>query len=149
MLAYKGYIGEVDYDDNAETFHGKAVNANVLVSFRGRTVDELKASFRSVVDAYLEDCKESGTEPVKPYNGTLTLRLDPAIHRRVVLKASAVRVSMNKYVESLLVRDTQDMAVHDVSSGKERRRKPPAKGGRRVSARRAATGRGAVRGRKG
>ena len=99
MLAYHGYIGKVDYDDDAETFYGTVINANVLVSFRGRTVKELKQSFHNVVDSYLEDCKEEGLAPENPYNGTITVRVDPAIHRRVTVKASARKESMNKYVD--------------------------------------------------
>jgi predicted HicB family RNase H-like nuclease len=144
MLTYNGYIGDVDYDDNAETFYGKVINANVLVSFRGRTVEELKDSFHHVVDAYLEDCKENGVEPAKPYNGTLTVRVDPVVHRRVALKASAIKVSMNKYVEGLLARDTEDMAAYDTRSGKGSGKKTAAKVGRRVSAKKAAGSSSAV-----
>jgi predicted HicB family RNase H-like nuclease len=111
MLTYKGYIGKVDYDDDAETFFGIVVNANVLVSFRGRTVKELKKSFHDVVDSYLEDCKAEGLAPEKPYNGTITVRVDPAIHRRVAIKASARKESMNKYVERLLEKDTEDLVA--------------------------------------
>jgi predicted HicB family RNase H-like nuclease len=61
-LTYQGYIGKVDYDDDAETFFGTVVNANVLVSFRGRTVKELKKSFHDVVDSYVESLLEKDTE---------------------------------------------------------------------------------------
>jgi len=44
MLNYKGFIGSVEYDDSAETFYGTVVNANTVMSFRGRSVDELKTS---------------------------------------------------------------------------------------------------------
>jgi predicted HicB family RNase H-like nuclease len=58
MLECNGFIGEVDFDENARTFNGKVVNANVLISFRGQTVDELKKSFRDVMETYLEDCRQ-------------------------------------------------------------------------------------------
>lgn len=104
-MTYNGYIGAVEYDDNARTFSGRVINANVLISFRGDSVRELEASFHSVVEAYLEDCRESGVEPEKPYNGTLTVRVDPEVHRKVALKALEKRVSMNRYVEGLLRND--------------------------------------------
>jgi predicted HicB family RNase H-like nuclease len=109
MLTHQGYIGKVDFDDDAETFFGTVVNANVLISFRGRTVDELKESFHNVVDSYLEDCEKDGVGPEKPYNGTITVRVAPEIHRRVAIKASACKESMNKYVERLLEKDTADL----------------------------------------
>jgi predicted HicB family RNase H-like nuclease len=111
MLTYQGYIGKVDYDDDAETFYGVVINANVLVSFRGRTVAELKKSFRDVVDSYLEDCKAGEIVPEKPYNGTITVRVDPEIHRRVVIKAAVCKESMNRYVEKLLDKATEDLEV--------------------------------------
>ncbi len=65
---------------------------------------ELEESFRNVVDTY-------GVEPEKPYSGTLTIRVDPAVHRRVALKAATAWVSVNRYVEDLLARATEDMAA--------------------------------------
>lgn len=82
------------------------VDAKILMSFRGRNVAELKKSFRDVVDTYLVDCKAAGRRPEKPYNGTIVLRVDPEIHRRVAMKAATQRKSMNKYVESLLEKAT-------------------------------------------
>jgi predicted HicB family RNase H-like nuclease len=55
MLSYKGFVGSADYDDNAEVFFGTVVNANTIVSFRGASMGELKASFHDLVDSYLED----------------------------------------------------------------------------------------------
>lgn len=109
MVTYKGYIGKVDYDDDAETFYGTVINANILVSFRGRTVEEMKESFRDVVDSYLDDCKESGVAPEKPYNGAITVRVDPAIHRRLAIKASESHESMNKFIQRLLEKATEDV----------------------------------------
>jgi predicted HicB family RNase H-like nuclease len=135
MLAYNGYVADADYDDDAETFYGKVVNAGVLLSFRGRTVKELKESFRNVVEAYLEECAEDGTEPEKPYSGTLTVRVDPAVHRRVALKAATAKVSMNRYIEELLARDTEDVADLETSwkavgtlGSSKRTRRPKSKG---------------------
>jgi predicted HicB family RNase H-like nuclease len=110
LITYKGYAGQVDFDSNAGVFGGTVVNANVLMSFEGKNVAELRKSFRDVVDTYLADCKVAGRQPEKPYNGTLIIRVDPEIHRRVVLKAAASRKSMNKYVESLLQEATKDLA---------------------------------------
>jgi predicted HicB family RNase H-like nuclease len=111
MITYKGYAGRVEFDDNAEVFTGIVVNAKVLISFCGRNVAELKKSFRDVVDTYLADCRAAGRKPEKPYNGTIILRVDPEIHRRVATKAAIQKKSMNKYVESLLEKATEDMAA--------------------------------------
>ena len=111
MITYKGYAGQVDFDADAEVFGGTVVNANVLMAFEGKTVAELRKSFRDVVDTYLADCKATGTQPKKPYNGTIIVRVGPEIHRRVAMKAAASRKSMNKYVQSLLEKATEDFAA--------------------------------------
>lgn len=107
MLNYKGFLGSVAYDDSAETFYGTVVNANTAMSFRGQSVDELKASFYDVIDTYLEDCAGRGVDPEKPYNGKITLRVPPQLHRQIAAKAAARRESMNNYLESILVHDAE------------------------------------------
>ncbi len=110
MLEHEGFIGEVDFDGNARTFYGKVVNANVLISFRGRTVDELEESFHDVVDTYLEDCRQEGRAPEKPYSGKITVRVEPTVHKRVAIKAAACKKSMNEYLCRLIEKDTSDLA---------------------------------------
>jgi predicted HicB family RNase H-like nuclease len=117
LITYKGYAGQVDFDASSDMFGGTVVNANVLISFEGRNVVELRKSFRNVVDMYLADCKAAGRPPERPYNGTFIVRVDPEIHRRVALKAAASRKSMNKYVESLLMQATEDLAPIQSSKG--------------------------------
>jgi predicted HicB family RNase H-like nuclease len=109
-MTYKGYATQIDFDDDADVFCGTVVNANLLISFRGRTVSELKMSLRNVVDTYLAECGAAGRSPERPYNGTIVVRVDPAIHRRVALKAASSRKSMNKYVQSVLEKATEDPA---------------------------------------
>lgn len=109
MLSYKGFLGSTDYDDNAEVFFGTVVNANTIMSFRGASVEELKASFRDLVDSYLEDCAAEGVEAEKPFSGKITVRISPLLHRRVAIKAATRKESMNQYLEELLERDTADL----------------------------------------
>jgi predicted HicB family RNase H-like nuclease len=108
MMTYKGYAGQIDYDSKAGVFGGSVVNANVLISFEGRDAAELRDSFKNVVDLYLAECKAAGRAPERPYNGTIIVRVGPDLHRRVALKAAATRLSMNKYVASLIERATKE-----------------------------------------
>jgi predicted HicB family RNase H-like nuclease len=59
-LEYQGFLGSTDYDENAEVFFGTLVNANVILSFRGASVEELKTSFHDLVDSHLADCEREG-----------------------------------------------------------------------------------------
>ena len=110
MITYKGYAGLIDYDSSAGVFGGRVMNANVLISFEGRTAAELRRSFENVVDLYLAECRAAGKPPEKPYNGTIVVRVGPELHRRVALKAATARKSMNKYITSLLRQATRDKA---------------------------------------
>lgn len=109
MFSYKGFIAEVDYDDNAEIFYGSVINMNTILSFRGSTVPELKTSLADVVDTYLEECAHEGIEPEKPFSGKITVRVSPGLHRRIAIKAAARRESMNQYLEEIITRDTSDL----------------------------------------
>ncbi|MGO8695547.1 MAG: type II toxin-antitoxin system HicB family antitoxin [Rectinemataceae bacterium] len=85
------------------------MNANVLVSFRGNNIDELEASFHDVVDTYLEDCRQSGEDPQKPFSGKIVVRISPDLHRRVMIKAASRKVSMNQSIGEILERETADL----------------------------------------
>jgi predicted HicB family RNase H-like nuclease len=113
MLSYKGFLGSTDYDDNAEVFFGTLVNANTIMSFRGASVEELKSSFRDLVDSYLEDCEREGVVPEKRFSGKITVRISPLLHRRVAIKAASNKESMNQYLEELMTRDTVDLEAGD------------------------------------
>ena len=111
MLSYKGFLGSTDYDEEAEVFFGTVVNANTIMSFRGGSVAELKASFHDVVDTYLEDCRNEGVDPEKPFSGKITIRVSPVLHRRIAIKAAGKRESMNRYLEDLIEHATEDVVA--------------------------------------
>ncbi|OQY54808.1 MAG: toxin-antitoxin system HicB family antitoxin [Candidatus Parabeggiatoa sp. nov. 2] len=81
MLNYKGYIGQVEFDDEADIFHGEVINTRAVITFQGTTVPEIKAAFIDSVEDYLAFCAELGEEPEKPYSGELSLKLPPQVHR--------------------------------------------------------------------
>lgn len=71
MMEYKGYIGVVEFDDEAGVFHGEVVNTRDVITFQGKAVAEIKKAFRESVDDYLQFCKGRGEEPDKPFSGEL------------------------------------------------------------------------------
>lgn len=40
-MNYKGYIGEVEYDDEAKIFFGTVINTRTVITFQGTSVEEL------------------------------------------------------------------------------------------------------------
>ncbi|HIE03118.1 MAG TPA: type II toxin-antitoxin system HicB family antitoxin [Thiotrichaceae bacterium] len=81
MLNDKGYMGQVEFDDKVDIFHGEVINTRAVITFQGRTVQEIKAAFRDSIEDYLEFCAELGEEPEKPYYGELRLKLPPHTER--------------------------------------------------------------------
>lgn len=49
MLNYKGYIAHVEFDDEAEIFHGEVVNTRDVITFQGVTPAELKSELKNSV----------------------------------------------------------------------------------------------------
>lgn len=102
MMTYKGYIGAVEYDDDAGIFAGMVINTRDVITFQGESVFELKKAFHDSVDDYLEWCREDGIEPEKPYSGKLNLRLTPELHKRAAIQAKTKGISLNRYIEMAL-----------------------------------------------
>ena len=58
MLIYKGYIGHVEFDDEADIFHGEVINTRDVITFQGATVAEIKKAFHESVNDYLAFCND-------------------------------------------------------------------------------------------
>ena len=97
-MKYKGYTGIVEFDDEAEIFHGEVANLRDVITFQGRSVDELRRAFEESVDDYLAWCAERGKEPDKPFSGKFMVRIDPGIHREISTAAQRSGKSLNAWV---------------------------------------------------
>jgi predicted HicB family RNase H-like nuclease len=63
MMEHKGYIGRVEFDDEADIFHGEVINTRDVITFQGQSVAELKTAFKESVEDYLAFCATRGEEP--------------------------------------------------------------------------------------
>lgn len=104
MLKYKGYTGVVQFDEKAMIFHGEVVGLRDVITFRGKTPEEIKKEFIDSIDGYINWCKELGQEPEKPYSGNVHLRLNPELHAKLVTEAKTHGVSLNSYINETLQR---------------------------------------------
>lgn len=102
MLDYKGYHGKVELDEDAGLFHGEVVDLRDVVTFQGKSVEELEQAFHESVDDYLDFCKERGEEPDRPYSGRLMLRIPTEVHRRLSLRAREEHKSLNEFISEKL-----------------------------------------------
>ncbi len=103
MMEYKGYVGMVEYDDKAKIFHGDVINTRDIITFQGRSVDEIEMAFRESIDDYLSWCEQDGVNPEKPYSGKFNLRLSPELHKEVAVTAKKLKLSINSFVEKALL----------------------------------------------
>ena len=102
MIAYKGYFGKVEFDNDAGVFHGEVLNLRDVITFEGKTVAELRRAFRESVDDYLEFCAERGESPEKPFSGRFVVRVDPDLHKKIVTHAKLEDKSLNAWLRDVL-----------------------------------------------
>lgn len=105
MMKYKGYTGHVEYDDEAKIFHGEVLGIKDVVTFQGRTVDEIEQAFKDSIADYLAFCKEREEEPERPFSGKFNLRIPPELHAKLSLAAQIQGDSLNNYITKMLQRN--------------------------------------------
>lgn len=66
ILEYKGYLGKVEFDADQSLYHGEITNIRDVITFQGRTPDELSVALTASVEDYLTFCREAGRDPQKP-----------------------------------------------------------------------------------
>ena len=101
-MTYKGYAARIEFDAQDRIFFGRLAGIRDIVTFHGKTVDELEAAFREAVDDYLDICTQRGERPNKPYSGKLTLRIPPSVHAAIATAAETDGKSLNKWVTEVL-----------------------------------------------
>jgi predicted HicB family RNase H-like nuclease len=98
MMEYKGFVGNIEYDDEAELFHGEVINTRDVITFQGSSVAELRKAFRDSVDDYLAFCAQRGEKPEKPFSGRFVTRISPDLHRNITAVATISGHSLNSWV---------------------------------------------------
>ena len=107
MLKYKNYIGHVTLDEEADIFHGEVINTRDVITFQGKTVDEIKTAFIDSVEDYLAFCHARNEEPERPFSGKFNVRLDPTLHRDAYIEAKRRRISLNTLVTEAIRHEAQ------------------------------------------
>ncbi|OQX12264.1 MAG: antitoxin HicB [Desulfobacteraceae bacterium IS3] len=102
MMEYKGYLSHVEFDSESDIFHGEVTNIRDVITFQGKSVDELRRAFRDSVEDYLEFCAERREEPDQPFSGHFTVRLSPEQHRKVFFAAEKSGKRLDNWVTEVL-----------------------------------------------
>lgn len=107
MMEYKGYLANVQFDDEANIFYGSVTNIRDVITFQGETVNELRQAFSDSVEDYLEFCAERGESPNKPFSGHFVINLSPQQHRQVFNAADKARKKVDRWVVDTLMHAAQ------------------------------------------
>lgn len=102
MIEYKGYTGVFEFDPSIDAFHGRVVGLQDVVTFQGRSLDDLRREMAESVEDYLEFCADVGKEPERPYRGEFLVRTTPEVHRAAAIEAESSGMSLNAWVEETI-----------------------------------------------
>ena len=102
MMEYKGYIGHVEFDDEANVLHGEVINIRDVITFQATSVEDIHKAFRESVDDYIEFCKSRNESPAKPFSGEFSLRIPPELHRKDI-DFSRIQALVDRPSESLSI----------------------------------------------
>ena len=102
VITYKGFIGSVHFAAEDRVFYGKIEGINDLITFEGKTVNQLEEGFKYMVDEHIKDCKKNNLPVEKSYKGNLNIRLAPELHKRAARDAALRGISLNQYINEAL-----------------------------------------------
>jgi predicted HicB family RNase H-like nuclease len=118
-MEYKGYIGKVEFDEEAGIIHGEVINTRDVITFQGDSVAEVKKAFHESVDDYLDFCKKRGESPDKPFSGQFVTRIPPDLHRQINAAALLSGKSLNTWVAEQLQGAVLRVGTNKTAAGKK------------------------------
>ncbi|TRC78545.1 type II toxin-antitoxin system HicB family antitoxin [Mesorhizobium sp. WSM4310] len=99
-VTHKGYQCSVEFDDGA--LFVKVLHIDDVLVAQCDSASEAQATAVELIDAYLEDCRELGRAPSKPFKGSFNVRVEPHVHRGAALAAAEAAVSLNSWVATAI-----------------------------------------------
>ncbi len=99
-LSYKGYTGDIEINLSEKYLFGKVLGLDKgLISYEGKTLEELEQDFRNGIDDYLSYCEENNITPKKPFNGLFSIRINPELHRLMAVAAFQKGITVNRFIK--------------------------------------------------
>lgn len=102
VLIYKDFIGSVHFSAEDKVFHGKIEGITDLVTFEGKSVNELERAFHEAVNDYITLCKEAGKEPLKSCKGSFNIRIPYELHIKAMKQAAIMGIPLNQLVKKAI-----------------------------------------------
>ena len=104
-ITYKGFIATVHFSAEDDCFFGKIEEIDDLISFEGKSVNELKKAFISAVEDYIHLCEKNKKPLMKSYKGSFNIRIEPELHRKAVRKSLSMGISLNQLVQKAIEKE--------------------------------------------
>ena len=102
VLTYKNFIGSVHFSAEDKVFHGKIEGITDLITFEGKSVDELTKAFHEAVNDYIALCREANKEPLKSCKGSFNVRIPSELHIKAAQQAVKLGISLNQLVQKAI-----------------------------------------------
>jgi len=118
ILMYKDFIGSVHFSADDKVFHGKIEGITDLVTFEGKSVDELEKAFHEAVNDYITLCKEASKEPLKSCRGSFNVRIPSELHIKAMKQAVKLGIPLNQLVQKAI----EKAVTHEATSNTKNRK---------------------------
>ncbi|KJS17998.1 MAG: DNA repair protein [Peptococcaceae bacterium BRH_c4b] len=102
ILIYKDYIGKIHFSAEDEVFFGRIEGIDDLISFEGKSVEELKSALIEAVEDYIRTCNLNNKMPEKTYKGSFNIRISTDLHKKAARQAIMEGVSLNQFIEEAI-----------------------------------------------
>ena len=109
MINYKGYIATVEFDEEAELFHGEVVNTRDVITFQSSDAKLLKQELAESVEFYINHCHQTGKSIDKPFSGEFTFRTSSTNHRLYSTAAKVAGASLTKWADAQLNKAAKEL----------------------------------------
>ncbi|MET1255582.1 hypothetical protein [Aliikangiella maris] len=104
MLIYKGFIGQIEYDNETGKLVGEVINCIDVLEFEGVSADEIKAGFKQCIEDYIACQKElTGVYPT-PFVGNFTVCLSTDKQNKIIKAAHAKGQSVSHWLNQRIER---------------------------------------------
>ncbi|GAB6011565.1 type II toxin-antitoxin system HicB family antitoxin [Viscerimonas tarda] len=75
---------------------------NDLITFEGKTVQELTDSFHYIIDEHIKDCERECLQIEKSYKGSFNVRINSDLHRKAAIMAKLKGTTLNAFVKEAI-----------------------------------------------
>lgn len=100
-IQYKGYQASVEFEDGSLFI--KVLHIDDLLVAECNSASDVQRTAEELIDAYLDDCRDLGRKPAKPFKGSFNIRIPPELHKKVAIAAAEQKQSLNAWISEAVV----------------------------------------------